>query len=175
MVGSLLSSPPAHGELNSAIRFLAAKTWMHPISGRDVRYSTATIERWYYKARYEKDDPLGSLQRAVRKDCGKVSPAPALAEHLLKQYHDHPQWTFQLHYDNLAALLTDDPSREPLPSYSTVRRYMKTQGLLPGPPHRKSSQSRSGPYSRVKEKYLSSGEGREHETLAEGCRLPRQL
>lgn len=131
VVGSLLTSPPAPGELTSAIRFLAAKTWIHPISGRRGRYADVTIERWYHKARGEKDDPLSGLQRAVRKDCGKVSMAPALAEYLLIQYRHHPEWTYQLHYDNLAAPSKNDPSWGPLGSYSTVRRYMKTHGLVP--------------------------------------------
>ena len=51
VVGSLMSSPPARGELKAAIRSLAAKTWTHPVSGRDVRFAVATIERWYYTAR----------------------------------------------------------------------------------------------------------------------------
>ena len=55
-------------------------------------------------ARRERDDPLRVLRRAVRKDCGKVSLAPALAERLYLQYRDHPHWSYQLHYDNLAAL-----------------------------------------------------------------------
>ena len=37
VVGSLLSSPSARGELKAAIRTLAEKTWTHPVSGRDVR------------------------------------------------------------------------------------------------------------------------------------------
>lgn len=32
VVGPLLSSPPARGELKAAIRALAAKTWTHPVS-----------------------------------------------------------------------------------------------------------------------------------------------
>ena len=47
VVGSLLSSPPARGELKAAIRSLAAKTWTHPVSGRDVHFAAVTIERWY--------------------------------------------------------------------------------------------------------------------------------
>ena len=70
------------------------------------------------------------LRRAVRKDCGKVSLAPALAEHLFRQYRDHQHWSYQLHYDNLAALVKADPSLGPLRSYSTVRRYMKAHGLV---------------------------------------------
>ena len=36
VVGSLLSSPPARGALQAAIRSLAEKTWSHPVTGRDV-------------------------------------------------------------------------------------------------------------------------------------------
>jgi transposase InsO family protein len=68
------------------------------------------------------------LRRAVRKDCGKVSLAPALAERLHLQYRDHPHWSYQLHYDNLAALVKAEPSLGPLRCYSTVRRYMQARG-----------------------------------------------
>src|SRR5580700_5220399 len=82
VVGSLLSSPPARGAFKTAVRCLAAKTWSHPVTGRDVRFSAVTIERWYYTARGQHDDPVGALRRAVRKDCGKVSLAAPLAEQL---------------------------------------------------------------------------------------------
>jgi putative transposase len=130
VVGSLLSAPAPRGELKGAIRLLAEKTWTHPVTGRDVRFAAVTIERWYYTARREKDDPVGVLRRAVRKDCGQVSLAPALAERLFRQHQDHPHWSYQLHYDNLAALVKADASLGPLRSYSTVRRYMKTHGLV---------------------------------------------
>jgi putative transposase len=73
VVGSLLSAPPASGELKVALGLLAEKTWTHPVSGGEVHFAVATIERWYYTARREKDDPVGVLRRTVRKDCGKVS------------------------------------------------------------------------------------------------------
>lgn len=133
VVGSLLSSPPAPGSLKAAIRSLAAKTWTHPVSARDVRFAAVTIERWYYKARREKDDPVGVLRRVVRKDCGKVSLAAALAERIFPQYRDHKHWSYQLHYDNLAALVKADALLGPLRSYSTVRRYMKAHGLVRQP------------------------------------------
>jgi putative transposase len=88
VVGSLLSSPLARGALKTAIRGLAEKTWSHPVTGRDARFSAVTIERWYYTARRKHDDPVGALRRAVRKDCGKVSLAAALAEQLHFQYRD---------------------------------------------------------------------------------------
>ena len=133
VVGGLLSSPPARGELKAAIESLAAKTWTHPVYEREVRFAFATIECWYYRARHAEDDPVGVLQRAVRKDCGNVSLSPALAERLFNQYQDHKHWTYQLHYDNLAALVKADPSLKPLRSYSTVRRYMKAHGMIRKP------------------------------------------
>ena len=60
VVGSLLSSPPARGTLQSAIRSLAAMTWSHPVTGREARFSAVTIARWYYTARRVHDDPVGA-------------------------------------------------------------------------------------------------------------------
>ncbi len=133
VVGSLLSAPPARGELKTALESLAAKTWMHPVSGHEVRFAPKTIETWFYRARQEQDDPVGVLRRAVRKDCGQVSLNPDLIECLSNQYHDYPHWTYQLHYDNLKALVKADERLGPLQSYSTVRRYMVAQGMLRKP------------------------------------------
>jgi transposase InsO family protein len=133
VVGALLSAPPARGELKMALESLAAKTWTHPVTGREVRYAAKTIERWLYRARKERDDPVGVLRQAVRKDCGKVSLKPELIECLMSQYLDYPHWTCQLHYDNLQALVKVTEKLGPLPSYSTLRRYMVARGLLRKP------------------------------------------
>ena len=130
VVGSLLSSPPARGELKAAIESLADKLWTHPVTGHDVCFAAKTIESWYYRARRERDDPVGVLRQAVRKDCGKVSLQPALIAVLAKQYQEYRHWTYQLHYDNLKALVKADEQLGSLPSYSTVRRYMVAQGLV---------------------------------------------
>ena len=129
VVGSLLSSPPARGQLRPAIAELAAKSWKHPIHGRQVQFSAVTIERWFYKARQEQDDPVGVLRRAVRKDRGQVTLAPALAAALLAQYQQYSHWSCKLHYDNLAAAAKADRSLGSVPSYSTVRRYMQAHGM----------------------------------------------
>jgi putative transposase len=133
VVGSLLSSPPGRGALKTAIRGLAAKTWSHPVNGRDVCFSAVTIERWYYTARREHDDPVAALRRAVRRDCGKVSLSAEVADRLILQYRDYPHWSYQLHYDNLAALLKSEPSLGLLRSYSTIKRYMHAHGLVRKP------------------------------------------
>ena len=130
VIGSLLSAPLARGELKPAIQSLAEKLWTHPVNGRDVQYATRTIEGWYYKARHAQDDPVRALQRAVRKDSGKVSLGSQLAEHLRAQYRDHSHWSYQLHYDNLASAVKADPSLAPLCSYSTVKRFMQTSGMV---------------------------------------------
>ena len=133
VVGSLLSAPPARGQLKAAIRLLAATTWTHPVNGCHVQFAAVTIERWYYTARRENDDPVNVLRRAVRKDCGKVSLDPCIAEQLFQQHQLHPHWSYQLHYDNLAALVKARPSLGTLRSYSTIRRYMQAHGLVRKP------------------------------------------
>lgn len=145
VVGALLSAPPARGSLKAALQSLAAKTWKHPVTGREVQFAVATIERWYYTARGERDDPVAVLRRAIRKDCGKVTLAATLIEHLERQYREHKHWTYQLHYDNLAAVVKADPTRGPLRSYATVRRYMQTHGLVrqPRPPKGRPGEERA--------------------------------
>jgi len=133
VVGSLLSSPPPRGELKKAIRSLADKNWTHPIHGGEARFAVRTIERWYYQARRERNDPVRALRRAVRKDCGIVSLAPALVQRLVAQYRGHEHWSYKLHYDNLVALVKADPQLGPLRSYSTVRRYMQANGMTRKP------------------------------------------
>lgn len=133
VVGALLSAPPARGELKNALQSLGATTWMHPVTGLEVSFAPKTIERWLYRARHERDDPVGVLRRAVRKDCGKVTLKPDLIERLANQYHDYPHWTYQLHYDNLKALVKANEVLGPLQSYSTVRRYMVSQGMVRKP------------------------------------------
>jgi putative transposase len=133
VVGSLLSSPPAPRALKSAIQLLADKIWSHPVSGRNVQFAAATIERWYYAARRRHDDPVGALRRAVRKDRGKISLAASLAGRLILQHRDHPDWSYQLHFDNLAALVKGEPALGRLPSYSTIKRYMQARGLAKKP------------------------------------------
>jgi putative transposase len=60
-----------------------------------------------------------------------VSLPSAVAQQLSLQYRDHPHWSYQLHYDNLAASVKVNPALGPLRSYSTVRRYMQAHGWVP--------------------------------------------
>jgi len=133
VVGGLLASPPPQGELRAELEKLAAKTWRHPIREEPAQFGYSTIERWYYRARNEQLDRVGVLLRKVRSDSGThPTMGEALRRALLQQYADHRSWSYQLHHDNLKALVVEQPELGPLPSYATVRRFMKANGLFRG-------------------------------------------
>ena len=131
IIGPLLAAPPQPGELQAELRRLAEKQWLHPVTGEAVRFGFSTLERWYYKARAERTDPVGVLRRKLRGDWGQH---PALNERLRQvlfaQYRQHKSWSYQLHFDNLAAQVEQQPDLGSMPSYATVRRFMKRHGLL---------------------------------------------
>jgi transposase InsO family protein len=131
VVGPLLASPPGQGQLQERLRALADQAWRHPSSGAWVHFGVSTIERWYYRARGAQQDPVGVLRRQVRADAGE-SPSlpPGLAEKLTAQHRAHPQWSYQLHLDNLAAVVAQEPALGACPSYASVLRFMKTHGLF---------------------------------------------
>ncbi|SRR6266498_5783 len=130
IIGPLLAAPPGDGELRQRIEVLAAQAWRHPTIGDVVRFSFKTIERWFYVARAA-SDPLSALARKVPSHAGThPMVSDALGEAIARQYRDHPRWSFQLHHDNLLALLREQPGLGPVPGYATVCRYMKHHGLL---------------------------------------------
>ncbi len=128
IIGSLLAAPPEDGELRAALQVLAQKTWRHPVSGQDVRFGLSTIERWYYAAR-RAPDPVATLKNRPRNDVGRFPGMATIAiETLTHQYRQHSAWTVQLHVDNLRVALAKTDA--PQPSYATVRRYLKAQGMF---------------------------------------------
>lgn len=131
IVGRLLAAPPERGELHAELERLAGMQWTHPITGEPAQFGISTIERWYYAARNERRDPVGALRRRVRKDLGQQpSLSPALRAALRAQYATHRSWSYQLHTDNLAVLVAENGELGPMPSYPTLRRYMKAQGMF---------------------------------------------
>lgn len=130
VVGPLLAAPPPKGQLGVEILKLTHKQWRHPRTAEPIGFGFSTIERWYYRSRNENKDPVGVLRRAVRKDRGESQLTQAQKTVLHAQWKDHKNWSFQLHVDNLAVLVKADPQLGPMLSYSTVRRYMKSVGLV---------------------------------------------
>ena len=134
IVGPLLAAPPARRALRAALGRLAAQSWRHPITRAPVSFAFPTIERWYYAARNATRDPVGVLRHRRRKDAGRQRTLSARLQLVMQnQYQAHPSWSYQLHLDNLTVLIAEDPTLEPRPSYSTLRRYLTAQGLRPAP------------------------------------------
>lgn len=130
VIGQLLAAPPAKGALRSALETLAAREWRHPATGAPVRFGVSTIERWYYRALRERHDPVAVLRRKRRQDAGRqAAMGEALRQALMAQYAAHKSWSVKLHWDNLAALAEARPELRPMPSYSTVRRFLEAHGL----------------------------------------------
>ncbi len=131
VVGQLLAAPPAKGELRGELARLAERTWRHPTTGEPVRFGVSTIERWYYLAARERRDPVTVLRRKIRKDAGHQDSVGApLKAAILSQFAAHKGWSAQLHHDNLVALAEAKPEVGRVPSYSTVRRFLKANGLF---------------------------------------------
>lgn len=136
VIGHLLVAPPDHGQLQAQIKALSGKKWRHPISREWMTLSFASIERWYYKALRcaHSDGPVDVLKRKVRCDMGKHPSLKAeLAEMLATQHRQHPNWSYQLHYDNLVVLVGQQPELGPAPSYISVLRFMKRRGYIKRP------------------------------------------
>jgi hypothetical protein len=53
----------------------------------------------------------------------------ALRQAILAQYAAHKSWSVQLHHDNLVVLAESSPDLNPVPSYATLRRFLKANGL----------------------------------------------
>jgi len=158
IIGPLLAAPPPRGELAKAIGELMAKDWTHPVEGTPIRFGFSTLQRWYYAAR-QAEDPIGVLRRQPREDAGRFRTlSVALIRAIEVQYKAHSGWTVQLHYDNLAVLAEENPALCPMPSYATLRRYMKALGY-----HRKRRPKRDTPGARLAEQRLDQREVRSYE------------
>jgi len=158
IIGPLLAAPPPRGELGKALERLSRQSWRHPVHGTPIRFSAATLERWLYTARAAQD-PVAALRRRRRRDAGRQRQlCSAVSQALRAQYRQWPGWTVQLHYDNLRALTEEVPALGAVPSYATVRRYFKAQGL-----HRQRPPKRQTPGAELAAHRLQTREVRSYE------------
>jgi len=158
IIGPLLAAPPEQGELRKRLQNLAGNSWKHPVNGTAIRFSYATLERWYYLARGAQN-PVVALRRQCRNDAGRARRLSAtVIQALTVQYRQYTGWTAQLHYDNLVALSEEDGTLGSIPSYATIRRYLKAQGY-----HRKRRPKRDTPGARQAERRLENLEVRSYE------------
>ena len=158
IIGPLLAAPPEQGELRKRLQNLAGNSWKHPVNGTAIRFSYATLERWYYLARGAQN-PVVALRRRRRNDAGRARRLSAtVIQALTVQYRQYTGWTAQLHYDNLVALSEEDGTLGSIPSYGTIRRYLKAQGY-----HRQRRPKRDTPGARQAERRLETLEVRSYE------------
>jgi transposase InsO family protein len=120
--------------LREALAQLCAHSYEHPITGRPMTVAFSTVERWLYAARNADpatDDWVAPLRRKVRKDRGvRRTISDELGAALLAQYRQHPRWSYLNHFDNIRAQADTDPTLGAVPTYATVRRFMKSRGLI---------------------------------------------
>jgi putative transposase len=129
VVAPLLTAPPEPGELAASIAALAARSWPHPTTGEAFQISAKTIERWFYMAR-DAEQPIEALARKVPSHAGSHPTITAPVIHELGELRRaHPRWSYRLVHDNLLAVASEKPELGSVPSYTTVCRYMKHNGL----------------------------------------------
>jgi len=138
VIGPLLASPPARGALAAELQKLSERRYRHPTKPHEwLTIGVSTLEKWYYQVQGA-EDPIAVLRRKVRTDAGQSKAmTPALLAELAAQYKRHRSWSYQLHRDNLVALVEEQPRLGSAPSYSTVYRRMQEQGWLKQPKRRK--------------------------------------
>ena len=131
VVGPLLASPPKKGELRAEVGGLAAKAWVHPITCEPTRFGRSTIQKWYYQAKRAWRDPVTALARKVRTDSGATrGMKPELKKIIVEQHEQHPGWTYKLRHKNLDVVVKAKPELGPLPSYRSLLRFMRANGLI---------------------------------------------
>ena len=129
IIGPLLSAPPDSGCLKKELTELSKKQWQNPITGNPISFSVSTLERWFYAAK-RSNDPIQMLRVKRRSDASQSRKLSIEIKNAARnQYREHPGWSYQLHRDNLAVIAKQLTPPVDAPSYSTIFRYMKSQGF----------------------------------------------
>ena len=125
VVGHLVACDVEKGKLAAKLRSLSERKWKHPITGRRVKFSYPTIERWYYITLNNREAPLHALSRR-RHDAGAPrSLIKPVCRHLAKQPDRHSTWSCGQHHRALVSYVRDHGWGAP-PGYWAVRRYLKS-------------------------------------------------
>jgi putative transposase len=131
VVGRLLAAPPPAGELRAEIEKLAAQEWRHPITGAPIPLQLLVCRALVLpKPQATQRSGAGLAPQSASSNAGQqIAMSDAVRQALLAQYAAHKSWSIQLHRDNLAALAETQRELQPIPSYTTIRRFFKANGL----------------------------------------------
>ena len=88
----------------------------------------AAVDELIVVTRTSRLEEIAALRDRPRPRGRFASLSPGVIDTLVQQYREHPGWTAQLHVDNLRAALAGTGLS--VPSYPTVRRYLKAQGMF---------------------------------------------
>lgn len=167
VIGRLFTQPIESRILKDLIQELADTTWTHPTTGEPVTYGFSTIESWYYQAKRERKNPIDNLHNKPRTDRGKSRKLNAAHQAWIKKQYQHtPHWRYSNFATNLAAYCRLHPEMGKSPSNTTVRRFMKANGLIPIPRCR--NRHRPGYKQALEEKWKK-------ETLTYECTNPGSM
>jgi transposase len=122
VIGSLIFSPIERGRLGRELTRLAEKEWVHPTSGNVFSLSYSTIERWYYQARKNPNDPLAALDN-IRSDAEAPRSLPIQAQNYIQgQVSKGHIYPFTEYHRRVVEMTKTHGWGRP-PSYYVVRRY----------------------------------------------------
>jgi putative transposase len=126
VLSHLLSAPPKSGDLKAALREISERKHRRSWDQSEVTISLRTLERWY-KLCKNAPRPTEQLQPKVRSDKHKTRQlSEDHKKWLILERHRRQSWSIQLLYDNLVEV----EMKTAVPSYTTVLRYMRKNGLV---------------------------------------------
>jgi transposase len=125
VVGHLAFRELEPGQLEAELRALSTKEWKHPISGRQVKFSYSTMQRWYYIILNNPDARIPALSKR-RRDVGLFrNLSKRVCRFLASQANGQSSQSYAKHHRNLIRYMKQYEWGPP-PAYSTVRRYLKS-------------------------------------------------
>lgn len=133
VIGQLLSCPPDFGTLRKELKRLSEITWSNS-DGTKRKFSASTIERWYYLAKKNKDkSPFDNLKKMKRSDYKKVRKlTKEIIDLIDSSIKKNPSWSMKLHWENICLILKNN-KKNYFPSYTTIKRYLRSQGYIKSP------------------------------------------
>lgn len=136
VIARLCATPLNRGELQPLLKELSEATFRPPGSEMTVRFSIATLERWYYA--FQKHGLEGLIPESRKRGHAQDVPPDEL-QFLFDAATDDPRMPISVIHQ---AMVRAGMLQEGAVSANTLRRYMRDQGLDSGARRQKARQRR---------------------------------